>query len=250
MITKETFLGCRFVSTIVELVAARGVVLEVGSDFSAFEKALKAQPERNVLAPKFDPQTNDLGEGSAFWILGRDPYGEVVHTQAVQVIDLEGSTLASYLEKRFCDFVPAGHRIDAGKSRYCPAPGSRAIAGRVCYHGELWLKGGPAGYRGAGMTAVLARLAMVLSLMRWSPDYVFGFMFPLAACRGLAAREGYMHTEPGSIYWAVPQQAETLEEWAVWMSREDIRHIMQIPPDNLFAQLEESRMQARSDKAA
>ncbi len=250
MITKETFLGCGFISTIVELVAARGVTLEVGSDFSALEQILKTQPQRNALAPKFDPQISELSEATAFWVLGRDSYGEVVHTQAVQTIDLQGSTLAAYLEKRFCEFVPANYRIDTAQSRYCSAPGSRTIAGSVCYHGELWLKGGPGGYRGAGMTAVLARLAMVLSLMRWSPDYVFGFMFPLAACRGLAAREGYMHTEPGSIYWAVPGQTDALEEWAVWMSREDICHILQIPPENLFAQLEGGRHLHGSEKAA
>jgi hypothetical protein len=76
------------------------------------------------------------------------------------------------------------------------------------------------------MSAALARLALVMCLLKWAPDFVFGFIFPLAACKGLAAREGYMHTEPGSLYWAVSGQSEKMEIWTVWMSREDIRHIL------------------------
>ncbi|NIA68659.1 hypothetical protein HBA54_08650 [Pelagibius litoralis] len=250
MATKDRLTGSRFVSTITELVDDQGITLETGSDFSFLQKALKDQPERNALAPRFSPQGNDLNEETAFWILGRDPQGEIVHTQAVRTIDLEGLTLASYMDAQFRDFTPAGYGIDMRRSQYRGAPGSRMIAGKVCYHGELWLKGGPGGYRGAGMTAILARLAMAISLEKWSPDYVFGFMFPLAACKGLAAREGYMHTEPGSLYWAVPGQREKMEVWTVWMGREDIRHILQIPPTSLFEQLEASQLRSRREKAA
>ena len=249
MIINDVLTGCRFVSTIADLVAAQGLTLEIGSDFSAFQQALKEQPERNALAPRFDPELNDLNENSAFWMLGRNPQGEIVHTQAMRIIDLEGLTLATYMDASFRHFTPAGFGIDKSQSHYQGSPGSRAIAGTVCYHGELWLKGGPGGYRGAGMTAVLARLALVMALMKWAPDYVFGFMFPLAACKGLAAREGYMHTEPGTLYWALPGQREKMEIWTVWMSRDDIRHILTIPPTALFEQLETAQERQR-EKAA
>jgi hypothetical protein len=199
---------------------------------------------------RFDPQHNDLNEATAFWIMGRDVQGEIVHTQAMRTIDLEGLTLALYLGAQFRNFTPAGYGIDKSQSHYLGAPGSRTIAGEVCYHGELWLKGGSDGYRGAGMTAVLARLALVMCLLKWAPDFVFGFMFPLAACKGLAAREGYMHTEPGSLYWAVSGQSAKMEIWTVWMSREDVRHILHIPPAALFEQLERGQDSHRSERAA
>ena len=248
--TNDVFAGSRFISSITELVRAQGITLETGSDFREWREILKGQPERNALAPKFDPERNDLNEATAFWIMGRDPQGEIVHTQAARTIDLDGHSLANYLQARFCEFTPAGYEIDKARSLYRSAPGSRAITGNVCYHGELWLKGGPAGYRGAGMTAVLARLAMAMCLLKWAPDYIFGFMFPLAACKGLAAREGYMHTEPGTIYWAPPGQSDKVEEWTVWMSREDIRHILTIPPHALFQQLEDAQGRGQREKAA
>ena len=247
MTSQDIFTASRFIATIAELVRTQGVSLEVGSDFAVFQRALRSQPERGALAPRFDPETNSLSESTALWILGRDPQGEVVHTQALRLIDLEGLTLARYLENRFRDFSPGSYRVNVEKSRYRSAPGSRSIAGTVCYHGELWLK---MGYRGAGMTAVLARLALVMALLKWSPDFIFGFMFPLAACKGLAAREGYMHTEPGSLFWALPGGSEDLEAWTVWMGRDDIRHILEIPPQRLFQQLERSQRPSQRERAA
>lgn len=250
MAINDVIAACRFISTITDLVESQGISLEVGSDFSDFREYLKDQPERNPLAPRFDPEINDLNESTAFWILGRSLQGEIVHTQAVRTLDLDGMNLAAYLGQQFRSFTPAGFAIDKCRSCYRGSPGSRVIAGTVCYHGELWLKGGPAGLRGAGMTAVLARLALVMSLIKWAPDFVFGFMFPLAACKGLAAREGYMHTEPGTLYWALPGKQEQMEIWTVWMGREDIRHILHIPPAALYAQLEHQRTDHQRERAA
>ncbi|WP_299396940.1 hypothetical protein [Pelagibius sp.] len=250
MTTQEVLSGSRFVTVIKNLVKNQGITLEVGSDFNALREALKAQPERQCLAPRFDPEVSAINESTGFWVLGRSRTGEVVHTQAMRTVDLGGRTLSGYLDEYFRDFTPAGYAIDFPRSRYRGAPGSRMIAGKVCYHGELWLKGGPGGFRGAGLTAVLARLALVKALLKWAPDYVFGFMFPLAACKGLAAREGYMHTEPGSLYWSVSGQQRPLETWTVWMSREDIRHILQIPPIDLFDELEADQRRREAAKAA
>ncbi|WP_420345348.1 hypothetical protein [Pelagibius sp.] len=250
MTTQEVLSGSRFVTAIKELVKDQGLTLEIGSDFTALREALKDQPERQGLAPRFDPDVSEIDEASGFWILGRSKTGEVVHTQAMRMVDLGGRTLSGYLDERFRDFTPAGYAIDFSRSHYRGAPGSRMIAGKVCYHGELWLKGGPGGFRGAGFTAVLARLALVKALLKWAPDYVFGFMFPLAACKGLAAREGYMHTEPGSLYWAVSGRQRPLETWTVWMSRADIRHILQIPPTDLFYELEAEQSRRQAVKAA
>ncbi|MDX1402243.1 MAG: hypothetical protein R3245_10000, partial [Kiloniellales bacterium] len=109
------------------------------------------------------------------------------------------------------------------------------ITGRVCYHGELWLKGGPKGYRGKGFSSVLPRLAIALSLMEWSPDFIFGFMYPHSVHNGLPGREGYMHCEPG--VWQTSDARTLSEEWLVWMAREDIERLMLFNPEDLFQNL-------------
>ena len=248
--THDVFAGSRFISSITELVRAQGITLETGSDFREWREILKGQPERNALAPKFDPERNDLNEATAFWIMGRDPQGEIVHTQAARTIDLGGHSLANYLQASFCEFTPAGYEIDKARSLYRSAPGSRAITGNVCYHGELWLKGGPGGYRGHGLTAALPRLALALAHMAWSPDYMFGLVHPMAACRGLAAREGYMHLEPGGILWQRKDRDEIYDEWMVWMSHSDLEYLLRFPPIQLYEQLEAKNKTGGKENAA
>ena len=80
--------------------------------------------------------------------------------------------------------------------------------------------------------------ALGMALLEWSPDFVFGLVHPLAACKGLAAREGYMHLAPGGILWQQTEDNDIFEEWLVWMSREDIQHVMRFSPLRLYEKLE------------
>ncbi len=225
-----------FISSVLKILGENGIIIRTGSDFHEFEERLKRQPLRHSIGPKFTPQNNELCEKSGFWIIGEDRRGEIVHTQAVRTLDLEGHSLAYYMKKQYQEFIP--YPIDEQKSGYCSAPGSTGISGLVCFHGELWLKGGPNGYRGTSITALLARLAMAMSLARWSPDHIFGFMYPDAAYKGLAAREGYQHMEPRSMFFSLPGREKVHNLWIVWMNREDIRYITSICPYEIYEEFE------------
>jgi len=248
MTIQDTFNASSFIATIVDLVSTNGITLEIGSDFQVFENALLRQPDRHPIGPLFASKDNKLDESNGFWIIGKDTKAEIVHTQAMRIIELKKQTLASYLDARFLEFIP--YKIDEEKSCYCSTPGARNISGMACYHGELWLKDGAEGYRGGGMTTLLARLALIIGLYRLSPDYIFGFMFSMAACKGLAAREGYMHTDPACIHWCLPGQDKMNETWMVWMNREDIRHLMNNSPVGLYNQFESKKISFQKQKAA
>ena len=120
-------------------------------------------------------------------------------------------------------------------SQYNPGPGAHRINGRVTYHGDVWLKGGPDGYRGTGVSAVLARYALASALMTWSPDYVFAFMPQPIAFKGLAEREGYMHAEPGALEWHFAENENKIKGYMIYMGRDDIDFILDIPINELVA---------------
>ena len=225
----------RYVSVISEIAESRGIQIRVGSDFEEFQEALEEQREAPPLYPMFDPACSYVDRTNGFWITGVNDRGELVHTQAIRRLDLSDCTLAEHFELHHRKYVVRGPAIDHQGSTYGSAPGWRTIMGSVCYHGQLWLKGGKDGYRDQGLTAILPRLALALSLMEWSPDYVFGFISPHLACRGLAAREGYAHMEPGLL--RVPTGPEADHAWLVWLSRADIEHLMQFTPEDLFRKL-------------
>ena len=192
----------------------------------------------------YDAASSYVDRTNGFWIKGVDENGEIVHTQAVRMLDLCDVTLAEHLEQHRHLYASPEIKGDPTLFSFAPTPMCQKIAGRVCYHGDLWLKEGSAsGFRGTGLTTILPRMAMALSLMEWSPDYIFGFMYPFMACNGLAAREGYLHMEPS--IWHAPGESETVSEWLVWMAREDINYLMEFPPSDLYQQLETQKKTKR-----
>ena len=225
----------RYVSVISAIAASRGIHIRVCSDFQEFQDALEEQGEAPPIYPMFDPACSYVDRTNGFWIKGVNDKGELVHTQAVRRLELSNRTLAEHLELHHQKYVVRGAAIDKRRSNFSRGPAWRSITGTVCYHGQLWLKGGPTGYRDRALTATLPRLALALSLMEWSPDFIFGFINPMLACTGLAAREGYAHMEPG--IWHVPEGHDADQTWLVWMSKHDVEHLMRFPPDDLFRKL-------------
>ncbi|MEX2408354.1 MAG: hypothetical protein WD489_04530 [Rhodovibrionaceae bacterium] len=237
MLPKDLYTSIQYVSAITEIARENGIKLEIGSDFETFRNALSAHPDMPPLYPMFDPAASYVDWTNGLWILGTDEKGEIVHTQAMRRIDMSQTTLAEHMQLHRRKYVIQGAAIDPDLSLYAKGSAWHNIRGNVCYHGQLWLKGGPGGYRGKGMTTILPRLAMALGHMQWSPDYVFGFMTPRAACGGLSAREGYMHFEPG--IWRVPGDSKPHETWMVWMGREDLDQLLRFPAHELYEKLVE-----------
>ena len=250
MITSDIIKIANFISSTTMSIAQEGVVLETGSDFQIYKDEISHQPEKGPVMPNFDPDYNNFDDNSAFWMIGRDYEGQIVHTQAVRLLELNGDSLASYIEGSFEEFTPNGWFYDEEKSHYHAPPDCQQIKGNVCCHGEFWLKGGPTGFRGAGMTILTARLAMVVSLMKWSPDFIFALMTSNTICKGLAARAGFMHSGQMNRFWFLPDDEESVEAWAVWLANHDLLHLLNIPPNLLASQLNSARDKQKAKKAA
>lgn len=231
-----------FIAKIFSLLEDNNLHLKTGTDFEYFRNIPLKQPIRPHVAPMFDPAVQQLDPEKTFWLTASAPSGEVVHTQAIQLLDLEDKTLGEHLTARLGDYRPHGNKLDLDKSRARQTVATSNLRGQVCYHGELWIKGGKNGYRGGCLTALLPRLMLAMAMRRWRPDYIFGVMEPGAACKGLAAREGYMHLEQGSVLWHDPGSSEPFEEWIVWLGKQDIPHLLAVDPQRLFQMFENERM--------
>ncbi|MCK4711834.1 MAG: hypothetical protein KAT26_03025 [Marinosulfonomonas sp.] len=224
------FEGAQFVAQASDIVKKNGIYLRIGTCFSEYGKLISMQRPQQPVGQPFDCRKNNFQPESGFWIAGWNEDDVLVHTQAVRLVDLAGLSLAGYMGKKYIDFPPAGLDLDMEKSRYNPGPAARKIRGKVCYHGDFWLSGD---YRGTGVVSVLARFALASALLKWSPDFVIGLMIRPIAFKGLAEREGYMHSEPGCLYWHRADNDAVLEIFMVWMGREDISHLLTIPLQGL-----------------
>lgn len=233
MTIHDTFVGAQFATTLASIVARHGIRLEIGSDFDRYADIIGHERSDQPLGQPLNPNYHRFTEENAFWITGWNEAGELVSTQAMRKIDI-APNLADYLSRNFHAFPPPAMEIDFENSRYTPGPGARQIRGTVGYHGDVWLKNDPA-YRGTGISSLLARFALISAALRWSPDYIFAFSPEKYAFRGLIEREGYMHAEPGALAWKHKDKAEFLHGFMIWLSREDLAHLMTIDPERLIA---------------
>ena len=227
----DTYLLGRYIAGAERIVSALGITIEFGTDFSQFCSIPEKQPDRHPVSPIFDPLETTVSESNAFWLVGRNAACEVVLTQAIKLIRISRQAgLLDHLRSNLADYRPHGEKLDVSRSKVDLTPRAAGLAGDACYYGELWIK---KPYRGGSLTAVMPRLMFAVAMLKWSPQFVFGMMEPMAACKGLAAREGFMHLEQGSISWQQLASHESFEEWLVWTTMDDFLFNARVPLDML-----------------
>ena len=164
------------VSNILKELEAGGMRLEIGDDFAEYRKLRQTQEHRSPIYPMFDVACSYVDQSNAFWICGFDQDGNLVHTQAMRLLDLSGLTLGQHMKRHRHKYITPNSTPDPDRTFYSGPLGLKTITGSVCYHGEFWLNGGESGYRKKGFTPLLSRIAFELALKAWVPNYVFGFI--------------------------------------------------------------------------
>jgi len=220
----------KYISGAESIVSELGITIEVGSDFDFFCSIPDLQPDRHAVSPIFDPDESCISASNGFWLIGRNAAGEIVLTQAIKLIPVGEAGFLTHLTENLADYRPKGDRLDIAKSQVQLTDRAARLSGDLCYYGELWIS---SSYRGSCLTAVMPRLMFAIAIAKWSPNVVFGVMEPLAACKGLAAREGFMHLEQGGLHWWDRASSETMEEWLVWTTKDDFIFNMRVSPEML-----------------
>lgn len=208
-----------------------GISVEIGDDFLVFRRLRNNQKDRSAMYPMFDVASSYVDASNAFWICGFNKDNELIHTQAVRLLDLGDDSLAQHLRNHRHKYITPGSTPNPDNTFFASLPVLDNICGRAGYHGEFWIKAGTIGRRNIGLTAVLSRIAFEMSMKLWSPDFLFGFVPTQMATRGVSVRYGYTHCELGA--WHGPEQEVTSEEMLVWMSNEDLRVYLGTKPRQL-----------------
>lgn len=206
--------------------AARGIRVRVDSDFRGYLAASRSVGRQP--GPPFDPvlwQQTDTTPSRAFWVVGHDARGSVVHLQAVRL-----DNLAETVSRRVESYWLKMHRhlgdTFQPKPRFSSAPIGE-VSGRIAYHGDLWVADGmgAGGGRRIGMADILAPLALIESYRLWSPDSVYAIVDLRKARTGAAYRWGYSHVQSGGLRWETPPAGIPMNECIVRSDRADIEHL-------------------------
>ncbi len=220
------------VSKVISELSSEGVRIAVGDDFAEYRRLRNTQPERSTLYPMFDVSCSFIDASNGFWIAGFNAQNDLVHTQAIRLLDLSGATLDQHIREHRHKYITPESTPDPDATFFSGPQALEKITGKVCYHGDFWIKakdlGGP---RGRGLTPLLSRVAFEIAFGSWEPDYFFGLMPRQFAMKGLHYRYGYFHCEPGR--WHGPDKQVTDEECLSWMSASDVANALSTEPEFL-----------------
>lgn len=228
--------GAPFIATSGTILDSHGIEIIIGGDFEEYAKIIENERPVQKLGDPFNHKKHRLNATNAFWLIGRNEDGELIHTQAFKTINLSQMPLSKYLMRQYRKFPPPLPGIDFDRSRYRASPGAHRIDGQTVYHGEVWMAPEEGRYRGSGLSTILTRSGLLEVVSRWDPDWIFGFMLRAVAFKGFSERVGYMHAEPGALKWAVEGRDKLIEAFLVYLSREDARFMLDIPVEELVAQ--------------
>lgn len=219
------------IGSLVRQLEDTGISIEISDDFAVFRRLRSEQKDRTALYPMFDAASSYVDASNAFWVCGFNTENELVHTQAVRLLDLQDLTLAQHLRIHRHKYITPGSTPDPDNTHFSRLQVLERISGRVGYHGEFWVKPGTIGRRNIGLTAALSRIAFEMTMSLWDPDFLFGFVPTPMAARGVSVRYGYAHCELGG--WHGPDQEMTSEEMLVWMSNDDLKAHLGTRPKQL-----------------
>jgi len=224
----DTLRLSRYVASLDETARRAGIEIELRTDFGHLVELCENLPDKPPPTAMFDPTKADIGGHNGFWLKGSDSNGIIVHVQAARIYDMNGTNLAQELSSLRAfyahpDLVPEDEHCD------CTSPMAERITGTVCYHGELWIRGQEPNYRGDALSGPLSRLLHTLVLARWSPDYLFGFGYKWVVNRGMPARYGFWHGQPGAVHWVQPHRDQPLDMWLLWLTRQDLIDFTRMP---------------------
>jgi hypothetical protein len=214
------------VETIRRELVTRGMHIRIGRRFPDFVAHIDSAPNRAPVHEQFDPSGDMDGAIDAFWVCGFDPDGELIHTQAAHLLDLSKSTISGHITSHINNYFPKTADLVRSSTKAKLGPKASRMCGRVAYHGEMWLG---KNHRDKGTAALVTRLGILLVVREWDPDAMFGLMNWSLACSGFNMRIGYLHSEPMTLRWEKQTNGSEHQVWLVYLEREDISFLRDLP---------------------
>ncbi|MEM9676909.1 MAG: hypothetical protein AAF890_02530 [Pseudomonadota bacterium] len=232
-------------ASIIKLAMDMGVFVEVGSDFQTFVDICRNTDGKSEVSPAFNPNQTDIDGSTGIWMVGRDANDRVVYAQAIKLLPLRGRTLEHYLDTQLGDISIGGLNVDVESSTIAMSKAVSRVAGKVTYHGEVWMHGD---LRGGALTIILSRLILIMAYMRWTPDFMIGIQAFKVCCRGLGVRQGYARNQPGFVNWMIEARPDPIAGWLVWMTGEEASYNLAIPPRDFVDVFEQPKKAAPQEQ--
>ena len=174
-----------------------GFAVHESSDMPAFNAA-KLKLRGSLPSPMHDHEVCVFGHERAFWMYLTDAKGEMVGLQAFRFDEIDTNLadwcvtymVGVYMRRQEL-MVPSHARPPLGSA-------SERLTGKLVYHGEIWLD---KQIKNRKVFDSFVKLGLVLALIKWQPDAVWGLATQQMATHGHFTRVGYAILERGFLRW-------------------------------------------------
>lgn len=225
MLPSNLFKLATNISEILRALEVSGIHVKIGDDFTKYRAYRSQQLDRGPVYPMFDTKCSYIDMTNGFWVCAYNAEGDLIHTQAVCLLDLTGINLETHLRIHRHKYITPDTTPDPDQTFYTGPEALQSITGSVCYHGDFWLRArGLGGPRSQGATALLSRILLEIMIGAWAPAFVFALVPRQLAAKGAHLRYGYCHCEPGQ--WIGPDQQVTEEDYLIWMGARDMANLV------------------------
>lgn len=171
---------------------AQGVELSFASPDSLIELNRLHRASWRPLVPIFDAEVGGFSSENGFVLVGKNPSGEVVVTQALRLYSLGAKTLREEAESLRLFYADPDRSKGPNESCTMTCPTASSFSGRIAYSGAVWYR---PDYRKRGLTSIVGRIAKAYGFTKWYTDVTLTLMIEDVFAGGTAARAGFSHSE-------------------------------------------------------
>jgi hypothetical protein len=179
-----------------ELLAMK-LTVNVSNDMVELD-TLKRHVRHIPVAPMHHHAVGVFDRERAFWMSMTDQAGDVVGLQAFRFDHIDTHLADWCVNYMIGVYMRQNELMVPAYSK--PPEGSIAerLTGRLVYHGELWMA---KQLKNRRAFEVFARLGLILSVIKWRPDAIWGLASAQMAGHGHLTRVGYTILERGFLRW-------------------------------------------------
>lgn len=204
-----------------ELRAAK-VVAHVSSDMEAFNAA-KMKARGFAVAPMHHFEVGVFDAERAFWMYLTDEAGEIVGLQAFR-FDTIDTHLADWCVTYMIGAYMRRQEVMVPLHSKPPQSSiSERLTGKLVYHGEIWID---KQIKNRKVFENFVRLGLVLALIKWQPDAIWGLASAQMAGHGHFTRVGYTILERGFLRWQWASEGIDPVEYLVATERHSLENMI------------------------
>lgn len=177
--------------------SALGLAAHVSRDMAAFNQA-KLKLRGSLPSPMHDHTVCMFGDDRAFWMYLTNETGDMVGLQAFRFDEID-TTLADWCVTYMVGVYMRRQELMVPSHQQPPHGSlSNRLQGKLVYHGEIWID---KQIKNRKVFEHFVKLGLVLALIKWQPDAIWGLATEQMATHGHFTRVGYNVLERGFLRW-------------------------------------------------